>query len=69
MSSESAPEQTIGDKIVEVLDQIHDSYNSVEAQVRKYTPYVVRTVEVILGVVLLGYLAHWLHWVYIAGAG
>ncbi len=69
MSSGNAADQTIGDRVIALLDRLHEVYDDVERNVRTYTPYVVRTVEVVLAIALLAALGHWIHWVYIAGAG
>lgn len=67
MSSENAPDQSIGERVTNSLTRIQETYNRLEAQVQNYTPSVVRVIEVVLALALLAVLAHWLHWVYIAG--
>ncbi|SFB85875.1 hypothetical protein SAMN05444422_102427 [Halobiforma haloterrestris] len=67
MSSENASDRSLGDRVVDLLSELHGRYNRAEATVRRYTPYVVRVIEVVVAIGLLAGLAHWLYWVYIAG--
>ena len=67
MSSGNTSGPTLGERLIDVLDSLHDAYDDVESRVRTVTPYVVRTIEVVLAIGLLAALAHWLHWVYVVG--
>lgn len=67
MSSENTPNQAPTDRVVTYLSRITDTYDRLMSRVRSYTPYVVRTIEVVLAIVLLAVLSHWIYWVYIQG--
>ncbi|THE64124.1 hypothetical protein D8Y22_14525 [Salinadaptatus halalkaliphilus] len=68
MSSENAPDRSVGDRVAGYLSQVHDTYDRVENRVRHYTPSVVRVIEVVLALALLAVLSHWVYWVYVTGA-
>ncbi|WP_246998125.1 hypothetical protein [Halosolutus gelatinilyticus] len=65
MGPETTSDQSPGDRVMRALSRVHDTYDSVADRVRRYTPYLVRTIEVALAIALLAALAHWIHWVYI----
>ncbi|MHC3439033.1 hypothetical protein ACYJ1Y_13270 [Natrialbaceae archaeon A-gly3] len=54
------------DRIYDALDSIHGRYKAVETRVRGVTPYVIRTLEVILAVALLAGLTRWFYLFYVA---
>ncbi len=62
MSSEGTGEGAAGGRVTETLDRLQAVYDDAMAEVRTYTPYVVRTIEVVLALALLALLAHWLYW-------
>lgn len=67
MSSENTSDSGIGERMVAFLDRLNAIYRNVEGRVRTVSPYVVRTIEVILAIGLLAALGHWLYWVYVVG--
>ncbi|TYL36306.1 hypothetical protein CV102_22875 [Natronococcus pandeyae] len=67
MSPENTPNQALTDRVVTYISQINDMYDRLMSRVRSYTPYIVRTIEVVLAIVLLAVLSHWIYWVYIQG--
>lgn len=68
MSSENTPDQTGSDRVIAYLSRINDVYERAEDRTRNYTPFVVRSIEILLALALLAVLTHWLYWVYIIGA-
>lgn len=56
-------DSTISDRLIGLLTQAEETYERTAEWLRRYTPYAVRTIEVILAVALLALLAHWVYWV------
>jgi len=67
MASENTSDRTLVDRLEAYASTVSATYDRAEARVRKYTPKIVRTVEVVLAIALLAALAHWIYWVYILG--
>ena len=65
MASENG-QDTIADRVIDGLERVEDVVDDVETRVRMFTPYVVRTIEIVLAVVLLAMLARWFHLFYFA---
>ena len=59
-------ERTISDRLYAVLETMENGYDRLAGWARQYTPYVVRTIEVVLAVALLALLTHWVYWFYTA---
>ena len=59
-------ERTISDRLFAVLEAMENGYDRLVGRVRQYTPYVVRTIEVVLAVALLALLTHWIYLFYTA---
>ena len=57
-------ERTISDRLYAVLEAMENGYYQLVGWARQYTPYVVRTIEVVLAVALLALLTHWVYWFY-----
>lgn len=56
-------DSTISDRLIGLLTQAEETYERTAEWLRQYTPYAVRTIEVVLAVALLALLAHWVYWV------
>lgn len=69
MASEdgTTPNRTIGDRMVTLFDRLSETYDDMLAVVRNYTPYLVRTIEVVLATALFALLVHWIYLFYTAG--
>ncbi|WP_418283105.1 hypothetical protein [Halorubrum sp. DTA98] len=59
-------ERTISDRLFALLTEGEEAYNRLVGWLRQYTPYVVRTIEIVLAVALLALLTHWVYWFYTA---
>ena len=54
------------DRVYDALDGVHRRYEAVEERVNAYTPYVVRTLEVVLAIALIVGLTRWFYMFYVA---
>ncbi len=62
MSSEGTPGEASEGGVIGALERARIAYEEAVEWIGSYTPYVVRSIEVVLALALLGYLAHWLYW-------
>lgn len=67
MSPERTSANGLNDKLTSAFEQLDGIYRSAEERVGIVSPYVRRTIEVVLAVALLAVLGHWLYWVYVLG--
>lgn len=64
---EELPGESIGQRVILGLERIYDRYDDTRAYLGDYTPYVVRTLEVIVAAILFVGFIYWLYLYFVVG--
>lgn len=59
MASKEERGETISDRVVESIETLDTVYVGLQRRIRTFSPYFVKTVEVILAIALLVFLIRW----------